>query len=346
MVVAAMVTDLSREGLDSRMDLETKALLLSIGTVQADGLLPRGPVSTAGPGAGEGSIFFQSGSRMVRLSLTESSPLRLVRLTDAPGGDEAALLLDGREVARGRTVAPLLHCPEQAYITVSERCIYDCKFCAVPRLLGGIKADETVQRMVEQAAQTGLLQAISLTSGVEVSPRQEGEKVARIVRSLKGFGVPVGVSISPYPGVNRILRDAGAVEVKYNLECADRELFARICPGISWEEIMDALEEAVAVFGRGRVFSNIIVGLGESDRSLKRVIDDLTEKGIMPVLRAVYPHPLRAGAVEMNRPSVQRLLELARYLRAALDRAGLDGRGALTGCYRCTGCDLTPGRDL
>ena len=329
-----------------RMDLETKALLLSIGTVQADGPLPRGPVSTAGPGAGEGSIFFKSGPRMVRLSLTERSPLRLVRLDDASSGDEAALLLDGREVARGRTVAPLLHCPEQAYITVSERCIYDCKFCAVPRLEGGVKTDETVSKMVVDAAETGQLRAISLTSGVEVSPRQEGEKVARIVRSLKGFGVPVGVSISPFPGVNRMLRDAGAVEVKYNLECADKEIFAQVCPGISYDEIMDALEEAVEVFGRGRVFSNIIVGLGESDLSLKRVIDDLTEKGILPVLRAVYPHPLRAGQTQMERPTQERLLDLACYLRAALKRAGLEGGASLTGCYRCTGCDLTPGRDL
>ncbi len=328
------------------MDLDTKALLLSIGTVQADGPLPRGPVSTAGPGAGEGSIFFKSGPRIVRLSLTERSPLKLVRLDDASGGDEAALLLDGREVARGRTVAPLLHCPEQAYITVSERCIYDCKFCAVPRLQGGVKKDETVSKMVADAAETGQLKAISLTSGVEISPRQEGEKVARIVRSLKGFGVPVGVSISPFPGVNRMLRDAGAVEVKYNLECADKEVFAQVCPGISYDEIMDALEEAVEVFGRGRVFSNIIVGLGESDLSLKRVIDDLTEKGVMPVLRAVYPHPLRAGQTQMERPTQERLLELARYLRAALERAGLEGGTSLTGCYRCTGCDLTPGRDL
>jgi len=325
------------------MDLETKALLLSIGTVQADASLPEGPVSTAGPGAGEGSIFFQSGPRIVRLSLADRSPLKLVRLS---GGDKVALMLDGRDVAEGRLVPPLLHCPEQAYVTVSERCIFDCKFCAVPRLHGGIKTDEAVRQMVAGAAETGRLKAITLTSGVEVSPRHEAERVARIVRGLRGFGVPVGISISPFPGVNRILKDAGADEVKYNLECADREIFARVCPGISYDEIMDALVEAVEVFGRGRVFTNILVGLGESDISLKECICHLTERGVMPVLRAVYPHPLRAGEAQMQRPSQERLLELAWYLKAALERAGLDGSAALTGCYRCTGCDLAPGRDL
>jgi biotin synthase-related radical SAM superfamily protein len=323
------------------MDLETKALLLSVGTVRLDQPLPGERASTAGPGAGGQSIFFQSGHHLVRLSVTASSPLRLVG-----SGEEAALLLEGREVARGRLVEPLLHCPEQAYITVSERCIYDCKFCAVPRLKGGIKSRETVLGMVEDAAKTGSLKAISLTSGVEVSPQHEAGRVAQMIRDLRRFGVPIGVSISPFPGVNRVLKEAGADEVKYNLECADQELFPRVCPGISYQEIMDALVEAVEVFGRNHVFSNILVGMGESDEALKSCIDDLTERGIIPVLRAVYPHPLRAGEGGLERPSKERLLDLARYLKDALEKKGLDGAAALTGCYRCTGCDLAPGRDL
>jgi biotin synthase-related radical SAM superfamily protein len=79
---------------------------------------------------------------------------------------------------------------------------------------------------------------------------------------------------------------------------------------------------------------------------LRRSIDELTERGIIPVLRAVFPHPLRAGEVPMQRPSAERLLDLARYLKGALEKNGLDGCAALTGCYRCTGCDLIPGRDL
>jgi biotin synthase-related radical SAM superfamily protein len=323
------------------MDLETKSRLIAVGTVRLEERRPGERASTAGPGAGGQSIFFQSGAHIVRLSVTSDSPLLLESRPDG-----AAIVHDGREVARGRLVQPLLHCPGQAYLTVSERCIYDCKFCAVPRLKGGIKSRETVIQMIEQAAETGDMQAISLTSGVEISAEQEGEKVVAIARKLQRFGVPIGVSICPYPGVNRLLKEAGAVEVKYNLECADRELFRQVCPGMSYEAILDALVEAVDVFGKNHVFSNIIVGLGESDEAVRRTIDDLTEKGIIPVLRAVYPHPLRAGEVVMERPSAERLLDLARYLRDALEKNGLDGAAALTGCYLCTGCDLIPGRDL
>jgi len=324
------------------MDLETKALLLSVGTVQvANPCRGEGRVSTAGPGAGGQSVFFQSGPHLVRLSVAESSPLCLESREEG-----VAISKDGREIARGQLAEPLLHCPEQAYITVSERCIFDCKFCAVPKLRGGIKSKQTVLQMVEEAARTGHLRAISLTSGVEVSPFAEAERVAEIVRDLKRFCVPVGVSVSPFPGVNQILKDAGADEVKYNLECADPELFLRVCPGISFQEIMDALEEAVAFFGKNRVFTNIIVGLGESDETVRRSIDELTKMGVIPVLRAVFPHPLRVGEVQMDRPSAERLLALARYLKTALEKNGLDAAAALTGCYRCTGCDLIPGRDL
>ncbi len=323
------------------MDLETKASLIAVGTVQLEEPHPGDQASTAGPGAGGQSIFFQSEPHMVRLSVTADSPLRLESRPDG-----AVILQQGRVLARGRLVQPLLHCPGQAYLTISERCIYGCKFCAVPRLKGGIKSQETVSRMVEQAAKTGDMEAISLTSGVENSPEHEGEKVAAMVRELQRFDVPIGVSICPYPGVNRLLREAGAAEVKYNLECADPELFRQVCPGMSYEAIMDALVEAVGVFGKNHVFSNIILGLGESDETLRSTIDDLTEKGVIPVLRAVYPHPLRAGEAVMERPSAERLLDLAGYLKEALERNGLDGAAALTGCYRCTGCDLIPGRDL
>ncbi len=53
-----------------------------------------------------------------------------------------------------------------------------------------------------------------------------------------------------------------------------------------------------------------------------------------------------AREVEMVRPSPERLLDLARHLRRALDVHRLRGDVAETGCYRCTGCDLIPHRDL
>lgn len=325
------------------MDLKTKAHLISLGSIELPESLPlSGPVSTAGPGAGEKNIFLRSGERRVRLSVVESSPLKLAELNEG----EVTIIENGVEVARGALERPLLHCPRQAYITVSEKCIYDCKFCAVPKLSGGVKSKERVVDMVGRAQDTGELEAISLTSGVESSPEDEVAKVADIVRSLRRFDLPIGVSVTPAPRSSEILREAGADEIKYNVECLDPELFGRVCPGVSLKKIKMALSDAVGHFGENRVFSNVIIGLGESDRALRDGIEELAEMGVLPIIRAVYPHPLRVGEIEMSRPSPERLIELARHVRGVLDEHGLRGDVAETGCYRCTGCDLIPHRDL
>jgi len=325
------------------MDLRTKARLISSGTVEMPEIFrPSGPASTAGPGAGERNIFFSSDEKMVRLGVADGSPLKLEELD----GGEVAILEDGVEVARGILEKPLLHCPRQAYITVCERCIYDCKFCAVPKLSGGVKSRKRVLEMVAKANDTGDLEAISLTSGVERSPEEEVDRVADIVKDLRRFGVPIGVSVTPARRSSEILKAAGADEIKYNVECLDPQLFTKVCPDVSLDRIKTALERAVGIFGENRVFSNVIIGLGESDQTLQEGIEELAGMGVLPVLRAVYPHPLRAGEVEMIRPTPERLTDLARRLKRVLDDHGLRGDVAETGCYRCTGCDLIPHRDL
>ncbi len=324
------------------MNLETKARLISVGTVRLPQPSSKDTVSTSGPGAGEPSIFFQSGDKLVRLTVAPSSVLQLEQLEDG----QATICEGDKEIARGRLVKPLSHCPEQAYITISERCIYDCKFCAVPKMMGRPKSKEKIQKIVEDAAATGQLKAISLTSGIEISPEAEVLRAADLVRRLSRFNVPIGVSVCATPDSNRILKDAGAIEVKYNVETVDPDLFNRVCPGLDLSEIKSALSEAVKIFGKNHVFTNIIIGLSESDKVLKSGIDELAEMGVLPVLRAVYPHPLRLCEIEMIRPSAERMLELARYTRRALDKHDLRGDAAFTMCYRCTGCDLVPHKDL
>jgi len=103
------------------------------------------------------------------------------------------------EIACGQLLDPLLHCPEQAYITVSERCIYDCKFCAVPKLQGGVKSRQTVQRMVEDARKTGKLHCISLTSGVEESPEFEAKRVQKSSVISKALACPLASPSAHFP---------------------------------------------------------------------------------------------------------------------------------------------------
>ena len=327
------------------MNAEIKALLVSIGSANIDEELLRevtGTIPSAGPGAGLESFFIKSGGHRVRLSISKNSPLKVVRCSS-----EVVVIKDGKTIVTGQVEPALSHCPEQAYVTISGRCINDCKFCPVPLLKGDVKSLDTILHLVEEADQKGGLRAISITSGVAKSAEDEIKKAVEAVKALRvRYDVPIGVSVYPTERSSEELHMAGATEIKYNVETMDPEIFAKFCPGLSLNYILKALEKAVKIFGKNRVTSNFILGLGESDDCVMSGVDLLTKMGVIPNLRPISPHPLRAGEVEVERPSAERLLELARYTRKALEENELNADQAETMCLACTGCDITPHRDV
>jgi len=101
------------------------------------------------------------------------------------------------------------HCPDQVYITISERCIYNCQFCSVPLSKGKIKTKEEILGIVEKARKNGKLQVIALTSGIATSPEDEIDRVVDIVNALAPYKVPIGVAVHPAEHCSQKLRDAG-----------------------------------------------------------------------------------------------------------------------------------------
>lgn len=319
---------------------EIKAFLISIGSVSVDSsLIPRARGSTAGPGAGTSSVFFRSGEKRVRLSINKDSPLSILKVE---GGGNVGVFYQGKELVRGKLERAPAHCPDQAFITLCERCVFDCKYCPVPKLQGHVKSEEEVISIVEEVLQAGNLKAISLTSGVETSIEGEVERVLKLLPALKKYDVPIGVSVYPTEGCSRKFYETGASEVKYNVETMDRKIFKKVCGDLSLDYILDRLREAADVFGKNRVFSNFIIGLGESDDSVRDGIETLAQMGVIPILRPINPHPLRAGDCFMERPSSERLLKLAKLEAEILKKYGLDPGLAKTMCLKCTGCDLVP----
>jgi biotin synthase-related radical SAM superfamily protein len=261
--------------------------------------------------------------------------------------EELVIMKDGQEIARGIIEDELIHCPNQAYITMCEKCIFDCKFCPVPKLQGKVKTMDEMLAMIEKAHATGRMHAISITSGVEISPEKEVDRAEELIRTLrKRYTVPIGVSVYPTKDSTRRLKDAGADELKYNVETMDRQIFSKVCPGGDLEDVLTGLREGVQIFGRNKVCSNFLIGLGETDESVMNGIEELLSMGVVPILRAASLHPLRQGEVFIERPSAQRLMFLTRFLRKKLDEYGLRADTFKTMCLPCTGCDLNPHSDL
>jgi biotin synthase-related radical SAM superfamily protein len=311
-----------------------KAQLLEAGTAQLTGADASEYISTssAGPGAGgNGSVFFSYEGHRVRLSIAASS---LVVIRHIGGG--TVMLTTGYIEALGKLEKPGCHCPDQAYITISGSCIHSCRYCPVPENNAGTKSSEEILSLVSGA---GNISAISLTGGVAENPEAEERTMLQAARALQSFGLPIGVSVYPLPGSARRFFEAGAREIKFNLETATPELFAEMCPGMNWELINAELDAAVPLFGRGHVFTNLIFGLGETDEEMKERIDDVCSRGIIPSLRPLTPAAACSGYA---RPGFKRFMTLYRYHRSALARNGLDPSLAETMCIRCTGCDLVP----
>ena len=329
----------------TKMNAEIKAQLIAVGSVDVDELLLSRPsASSAGPGTGLKSIFFKSGDHRVRLEINKESPLKM---KNANG--DFVILKDNKELARGELEPILAHCPEQAYITLSEQCIYDCKFCSVPKLQGRIKTLEEVIAIVEKARKTGMLKVIALTSGIANSPEDEIDRVVQAVKALKKYNVPIGVSVHPTKDSSRRLKEAGVNEIKYNVETMDRAIFQRVCigrKGHSLDYILKSLGDAVKIFGKNKVSTNFIIGLGETDECVLQGVEYLAKIGVIPILRPITIPQLRKGELMATRPSAERLIKLTKMTHEILDKYDLSVEVSQTMCLPCTGCDLTPYRDL
>ena len=315
--------------------LEVKAILLSEGSVSLDLPFAEDGKASSGPSAGADSLFLNLGNDRVHLKVSGGAKLRGV-LND----DILTIFRGGKELVTGTIELPSVHCPNQAYITLSGSCIFNCLFCAVPRLGGGSKTIAEVLELVEKVRNEGRLEAISLTSGVADSPEKEVSRAVRVLESLKGYGVPIGVSFYPTGTSTAEFRDAGASEIKYNIETMDRKVFQRVCLGKSYDFLLESLKEAVPQFGENRVFSNFLVGLGESDDTVEEGVKTLCEMGVIPIVRPVKPNPLQGSDLYLEQVSASRLMKLRRILKDEVEEFGLNPESAKTMCLPCRGCDL------
>ncbi|MCW3992734.1 MAG: radical SAM protein, partial [Candidatus Bathyarchaeota archaeon] len=148
------------------------------------------------------------------------------------------------------------------------------------------------------------------------------DDVSALVEAVRGAaGLPVSLDAPPLGRrwMER-LRDAGLDRVGIPLDAATPEIFDRVKGRLAggpyrWEGHLRALEMAVEVFGPGRVMSNLIVGLGETEEETVSLIQRLMDMGIQTVLFAFTPIP---GTMFASRPQppldVYRRVQLARRL--------------------------------
>jgi hypothetical protein len=337
-----------------------KAELLSSGRL----LVPRGlklPVplsrSSAGPGGSVNSLFLRIGESVIRLEVSretgwEGSPA--LKLRESGGRFD---IVRGRRVL-ARDVKPLnagFHAPGQAFINLHDRCRFRCAFCTLPVSPGKGLPAERWAALIKAALLSGRVDAVALTTGVLETPAKACRDLARLVRSVRRDFPSVPIGVEPYTVDEndlRHLRRAGATELKLNIQCATDELMARVCPGLDRAGVLRNLAAGVRLFGKGRVCSNLIVGLGETDREVLSTARRLAAMGVAVNLRPLRVNALNSGPLgralgrKPRPPTASRMLRLARAQKRMFAEHGIDPSSFRTMCHRCTACDLEPFSDI
>jgi biotin synthase len=133
--------------------------------------------------------------------------------------------------------------------------------------------------------------------------------------------IPISVSCQPLLEKNIVgLFLAGAERLGLPLDAATEKIFMKI-KGASvggpynWRRQFRLLNKAVEIFGKGRVSTHLIVGLGETDREMVETIQKCVDSAVLPGLFAFTPIP---GTRLARKPQPQvekyRRIQLARHL--------------------------------
>jgi hypothetical protein len=201
---------------------------------------------------------------------------------------------------------------------VSMRCIF-CSYGApdertahLGQVTGQVEIPErTLARMLEGVdaitAETEI-RHIYLVGGSLTDAHLEGERflqLARAVRTHVGnrFPIALGSGALPDEAIRAFARERLVDSVCFNLEIWSQPLFAKVCPGkqryVGYERWIEALETAVALWGRGRVYSAMVAGIelepefGLSWEEAARIelqgAEDLCSRGVIPIYSLHWP---------------------------------------------------------
>jgi len=343
---------------DEELGLRTKAELLCSGIlfIPAEIRIPF-PTSrsSAGPGAGNESVVVTFPEGRVKIPISRDHGDMRLRQSEK---DNFEIIREDAVIASDVRLLPTLcHAPNQAFVCLGRSCVMHCLFCTIDAPDARGKNDLSVDsafQMIMKAADKENFTAVAVTSGVSDTVDEQIDRMAQLIVKLREKlpNVPIGAEplVEKREHVVK-LKEAGASEIKINLEAARRDIFEKICPRRDYDNTIDAIGWAVEEFGRGAVTSNIIVGFGEEDEDIRNSLEMLSRMGSVGNLRK-----LRTNDQNLSRltdalgklPVIdeKRLIELLRMHGDILKKHSLATEHFKSMCFSCGCCDLVPGLDL
>ncbi len=155
-----------------------------------------------------------------------------------------------------------------------------------------------------------------------ITHRKTVEDHIEIIKFLKGnIKLPISSLATPTlmeKAEMEAIMESGADMMGIAVDCATKELFKKLRGGRGphrWERYWRGVNEAVYIFGEGKVGVHLIVGLGETEEEMTKTIQRTRDLGARTHLFSFYPEP---GSALENLPQPPmgqyRRVQLARYL--------------------------------
>jgi biotin synthase len=203
---------------------------------------------------------------------------------------------------------------------VGGRCRRDCAFCAQARNSTASAAalsrvtwtswnENEVLDAVEQAHADGRLQRCCLQVTVSPGSLAQVRRIATRLATLLPLSASLVANVDEVQG----LLDLGVERVGLSLDAANEEAYRRVKGG-DLNRSLEAIGEA-ALRNPGRITTHLMVGLGETEEEMARLMAFLVDRGVMPALFAFTPVPGTAMADESPPPlDSYRRLQVARHL--------------------------------
>ncbi len=328
-----------------------KAFLLSEAVIQLHPNIDKQSLycSTGNIGKNQWIFIRLSKTSRVRMLVSETANLMLIKsnLNDffIQNSQTHEIIIEHITVER-----ILAHAPEQLFFLLHRDCSNGCLFC--PLTYNHYNAHyswKKIYQKIDQNVSYGI-QSIGFTTSCATNKSQD-EIVNEIVdytiktQELIGKNIPIGASLK-IPSRDQLLRlkEAGISEMRLNIETYNTELANYLMPNKNLNEILYSIEQAVTIFGREKVSSNIIIGLGESDEDILDGVKRLAEMGALSTL---YPYDSIGVLNEcFKRPSDDRIYNLAIEHKKILKKYNLNPLNAKTMCCACAASHLYPEKDI
>jgi radical SAM protein (TIGR04043 family) len=250
-----------------------------------------------------------------------------------------------------------LHGPHVLAATVVQTCVRygdeatRCRFCTIEESLRAgstthVKRPDQIAEVTAAAVRLDRVRQLVMTTGTSNGADRGARHLARCAAAVRAVApdLPIQVQIEPPADLGWIarLRRAGVTAIGIHVESLDEDVRRRWTPGkaaVPVERYEQAWREAVEVFGRNRVSTYLLIGLGEDADELVEGARRLIKMGVYPF---VVPYRPLLGALAHDdgvpAPNHDLVADITDRVGRALRNAGMRGADQGAGCAACGAC--------